>query len=234
MQKDDELSNAGSPMQQPDVPAQAEGGISSKTIDPSFPLTAGIEAAAEDDQDAVFSQSLSEGEPDGNASEPAAEKTDETAEALAGKEEKIRLLEAELETLKKEYSAGMEKSRSELAGMKIMSGIKDAAVRCGFIDPAEAALHLRDSFGVSGGEVSYKGRRLKEADLGKAIAAAVKGLSEAKPHLIRFERKPGSGVVKIGTQTEPRSFGSDFSDPRTKRKYEEELRKRGIQPLNPV
>jgi hypothetical protein len=172
--------------------------------------------------------------------ETFSEQPAETSRIIEGNDElqerdsRIRQLETELETLKKEHMHEMERNRGEVAELKVLSNIKDAAVRCGFIDPSEAALHLKDIFRISAEGILFKGKRVKDSDLGKIIAAAVRNLSDAKPHLIRFEYKSGSGALKTGTVVEAPVSRRDFSDLRTKREYEEELKKRGIQPLNPV
>lgn len=179
---------------------------------------------------------------DGADSETDSEKSDEVDEAPEvdsdekGRpdEEKIRKLEEDLSNLKKDYESRIEQSRAEIAGLKISSGIKDAAFRCGFIDPEEAVLHLKDSFNFTGEAVLFKGKRIRDAEIGRFISSAVRKLAEDKPHLIRFESKPGSGAVKTETIVHPVLNQGDFSDPRVRKAYEQELKKRGITPLNPV
>ena len=155
-------------------------------------------------------------------------------EVFLERDSRIRQLETELESIKKEHMQEMERSHGEIAELKVMSGIKDAAVKCGFIDPAEAALHLKDVFRVSAEGILFKGKRIKDCDLGKVIMAAVRNLSDARPHLIRFEFKSGSGALKNAVVVGRPVSRRDFTDPKTKREYEEELKRRGIQPLNPV
>lgn len=180
--------------------------------------------------------------PGGADSETDSEKSDavdDTPEADSDEkggpdEEKIRKLEEDLSNLKKDYENRIEQSRAEIAGLKISAGIKDTAFRCGFIDPEEAVLHLKDSFNFTGEAVFFKGKRIRDAETGRFISSAVKKLAEDKPHLIRFESKPGSGAVKTETIVHPVLNPGDFSDPRVRKAYEQELKKRGITPLNPV
>lgn len=163
-----------------------------------------------------------------------AEESPEYDQTLQERDRKIKQLEEGLEALRKENAHITERSRGELAALRIISGIKDAAVECGFIDPAEAAMHLKDLFGISAEGVLFKGRRVKDADLPRVIGTAVRNLSDVRPHLIRFEYKSGAGAEKTGSPVEAPSGRRDFSDLKTKREYEEELKRRGIQPLNPV
>jgi hypothetical protein len=167
----------------------------------------------------------------GTATESGDGAPDKTRE---NNEERIRKLEEDIARLKAEYGDEIERSRGEIAGLQILAGIKDAAFKCGFIEPDEAVLHLKENFNFAGNEFHFKGKRIKENEVDRFIAAAVKKLAENKPHLIRFESKPGSGAVKSETVVHPAQSTSDFSDPRVKRAYEQELKRRGIMPLNPV
>ena len=167
----------------------------------------------------------------GTATESGDGAPDKTRE---NNEERIRRLEEDISRLKAEYEGEIERSRGEIAGLKILAGIKDVAFKSGFIEPDEAVLHLKENFNFAGNEFHFKGKRIKENEVDRFIAVAVKKLAENKPHLIRFESKPGSGAVKSETVVHPAQSISDFSDPRVKRAYEQELKRRGIMPLNPV
>jgi len=207
-------------------PDSSAGGDSSGIMGEIAPDVSGSEpdpALAEDSRD-------SDGDK-GTATESGDGAPDKTRES---NEERIRRLEEDISRLKAEYEGEIERSRGEIAGLKILTGIKDAAFKCGFIEPDEAVLHLKENFNFAGNEFHFKGKRIKENEVDRFIAVAVKKLAENKPHLIRFESKPGSGAVKSETVVHPPQPISDFSDPRVKRAYEQELKRRGIMPLNPV
>jgi hypothetical protein len=173
-------------------------------------------------------------EPDGDNGAVTESGDEVSGNAKENNEERIRKLEEEISKLKTGYEDEIERSRGEIAGLKITAGIKDAAFKCGFIEPDEAVLHLKENFSFAGNAFHFKGKRVRDNEVERFIAAAVKKLAENKPHLIRFESKPGSGAVKSETVVHPPQPAGDFSDPRVKKAYEQELKRRGIMPLNPV
>jgi hypothetical protein len=195
-----------------------------------------ISEKEEDSPDGESVPALAEGSMDSDGDEGAKEKSgdDVPGTEKENNEERIRKLEEEISKLKAGYEDEIERSRGEIAGLKILAGIKDAAFKCGFIEPEEAVLHLKENFSFAGNAFHFKGKRVRDNEVERFITAAVKKLAENKPHLIRFESKPGSGAVKSETVVHPPKPAGDFSDPRVKKAYEQELKRRGIMPLNPV
>jgi hypothetical protein len=211
-------------------------------------ISAGSDGSSDDESSGIIAEkktdstggkpvsALPEDSSDSDADKGTAAESGDGAPDKTGEnnEERIRRLEEDISRLKAEYGDEIERSRGEIAGLKILAGIKDTAFKCGFIEPDEAVLYLKENFSFAGNAIHFKGKRIKDNEVDRFITIAVKKLAENKPHLIRFESKPGSGAVKSETVVHPPQSISDFSDPRVRRAYEQELKRRGIMPLNPV
>lgn len=183
------------------------------------------ESASTDGETPPADEGASGSDTDETDDESSSDETDEGAGSKSAvladlKRERTRRqeLEAEIAQLRQEHETDEERREREAreretqiredAQAPALFGLRSAAVEtaareAGFVDPADAAIHLRDSLG----EIDVE---LETATVDRDRAAElVTELAEAKPHLVTVDRRPAPAA---GSDTQSNG-GTTSTDP---------------------